>query len=144
MPTTKIPPPPRIFGPSSGPSIATFRCLLFWNFFCVCELNFLRPPPPKHDTLRLFIGFVILHTICSVPLYSFVTFRVVCHWVALPRRRRFSLRATHILRQHFFRLFSDPTTHWWRQYWVNIRNSNLFLNPLSPLDDVVRSGEIIH
>ena len=78
MPTTKILPPPQIFGPSSGPSIATFRCLLFWIFF-VCELNFLRPPPPKHDTLRLFIGFVILHTICSVPLYSFVTFRVVCH-----------------------------------------------------------------
>ena len=117
-----------------------------FGFFCVCELNFLRPPPPKHDTLRLFIGFVILHTICSVPLYSFVTFRVVCHWVALPWRRRFSLRATHILRQHIFRLFfSDPTTHFVTINTVlNIRNSNLFLIPLNPFDDVVRIGEIIH
>ena len=145
MPTTKIlpPPPPRFLELPLALALPHSGVFCFGIFF-VCKLNFLRPPPPKHDTLRLFIGFVILHTICSVPLYSFVTFRVVCHWVALPRRRRFSLRATHILRQHFFRLFSDPTTHWWRQYWVNIRNSNLFLNPLSPLDDVVRSGEIIH
>ena len=29
-------------------------------------------------------------------------------------------------------------------YVLNIRNSNLFLNPLRPFDDVVRIGEIIN